>query len=70
MKGYGFAYSKEFLESTKQMYLILSCETDDLVESISEIFIVNNIKSCKGLVMTKIRTKYLIDKLILPSLAR
>lgn len=68
MKGYGFTYNKEFVEATKQIYLVLQKETDDLIGAISELFIANNIKTCKGLTMNKVRTKYLIDKLVKPSL--
>lgn len=68
MKGYGFTYSREFVEATKQIYIVLSEETDDLIEAISELFIANNIKTCKGLQMNKNRAKYLIEKLVKPSL--
>lgn len=68
MMGYGFTYNKEFVEATKQIYMVLQEETDDLIDALSELFIANNIKSCKGLTMDKVRTKYLIDKFVKPSL--
>jgi len=68
MKGYGFTYHEDFVEATKQIYMVLREETDDSIEAISDLFIANNIKTCKGLKMNKVRTKYLIDKLVKPSL--